>query len=87
MNMTFYRKLPIPMDIKSQFPVSDEMKATRDACVEEMKKIFRGESDKFILVIGPCSADHEESVMDYIYRLRKVQDQVADKIMIVPRIY
>ena len=87
MNMTFYRKLPIPMDIKSQFPVTDEMKATRDACVEKMKKIFRGESDKFILVIGPCSADHEESVMDYIYRLRKVQDQVADKIMIIPRIY
>ncbi len=87
MNMTFYRKLPIPMDIKAQFPVTEQMKETRDACVEEMKKIFRGESDKFLLVIGPCSADHEESVMDYIYRLRKVQDQVADKILIVPRIY
>ncbi len=87
MNMTFYRKLPIPMEIKSQFPVTEEMKRARDVSIEEMKKILRGESDRFLLVIGPCSADHEESVMDYIYRLRKLQDRVADRIMIVPRIY
>lgn len=85
--MTFYRKLPIPMEIKSQFPVTEEMKHARDVSIEEMKKILRGESDRFLLVIGPCSADHEESVMDYIYRLRKLQDRVADRIMIVPRIY
>ena len=87
MDMTFYRKLPIPMEIKEQFPISEELSARRDACVEEMKKIFRGESDRFLLVIGPCSADHEDSVIDYISRLRTVQDKVADKIMIVPRIY
>ena len=87
MNMEFYRKLPIPKEIKEEYPVSPELKARRDACVNELKDIFCGKSDKFVLVIGPCSADHEESVLDYISRLRTVQDKVADKIMIVPRIY
>ena len=87
MNMNFIRKLPIPMDVKAMYPASDEMlkiKAERD---EEIKKIFTGESDKFILVIGPCSADREDAVLDYISRLRTVQDKVADKILIIPRIY
>ncbi len=87
MNMNFYRKLPIPKEIKEQFPITAELAARRDACVNELKKIFAGESDRFILVIGPCSADKEDSVLDYIYRLRGVQEKVADKIMIVPRIY
>ncbi len=87
MNMEFYRKLPIPKENKEQYPVSPELKERRDACVNELKNIFEGKSDKFILVIGPCSADKEESVLDYISRLRTVQDKVADKIMIVPRIY
>ena len=87
MNMTFYRKLPIPMEIKEEFPLTEELAQRRDACIEDMKKIFRGESDRFLLIIGPCSADSEEPVIDYISRLRTVQDKVADKIMIVPRIY
>ena len=87
MNMQFYRKLPIPQEIKEEYPVSQVLKARRDACVDELKAIFEGKSNKFILVIGPCSADHEESVLDYIHRLRTVQDKVSDKIMIVPRIY
>ncbi|MBE6588844.1 MAG: 3-deoxy-7-phosphoheptulonate synthase [Ruminococcaceae bacterium] len=87
MNMNFYRKLPIPQEIKEQYPVSDKLRARRDACVADLKAVFEGKSDKFILVIGPCSADHEESVLDYIHRLRTVQDKVADKILIVPRIY
>ncbi len=87
MNMEFYRKLPIPKDIKEQYPVSDELQARRDAIVEELNQVFDGRSDKFILVIGPCSADHEDSVLDYISRLRLVQDKVSDKIIIVPRIY
>lgn len=87
MNMNFIRKLPIPMDIKAMYPVSEEMskiKAERDA---EIKKIFTGESDKFLLVIGPCSADREDAVLDYISRLRTVQEKVKDKIFIIPRIY
>ncbi len=87
MNMEFYRKLPIPKDIKEQYPISDELQARRDAIVEELNQVFDGRSDKFILVIGPCSADHEASVLDYISRLRRVQDRVSDKIIIVPRIY
>ena len=87
MSMEFIRKLPIPMDIKAQYPMTDELTALRNARNEEVKSIFRGESDKFILVIGPCSADSEESVMDYISRLRTVQDKVADKLFIIPRIY
>ena len=87
MNMQFLRKLPIPMDIKTQYPLTGEMvrqKAERDA---EIKAIFEGKSDKFILVIGPCSADSEQSVLDYIGRLRSVQEKVSDKIFIIPRIY
>ena len=87
MNMNFKRKLPIPMDIKEEFPVSIKMQQDKVARDVEIRKIFRGESDKFVLVIGPCSADHEESVLDYIGRLRTVQDQVKDKILIIPRIY
>jgi 3-deoxy-7-phosphoheptulonate synthase len=85
--MNFKGKLPIPKEVKERFPLTKEMteqKARNDA---EIKKIFSGESDKFLLVIGPCSADYKEAVLDYIHRLRKVQEKVQDKIFIVPRIY
>ena len=87
MNMNFIRKLPIPMDIKAMYPVSDEMAKIKAGRDEEIRKIFTGESDKFILVIGPCSADREDAVLDYIGRLRDVQEKVKDKIFIIPRIY
>ena len=87
MNMKFYRKLPIPQDIKAEFPVSKEVSKTRDERIAEMEAILSGKSDRFMLVIGPCSADREDAVLDYIYRLAKVQDKVKDKVMIVPRIY
>lgn len=87
MNMQFYRKLPIPMEIKEQFPLSAEAKAARENCVLSIKDILSGKSDKFILIIGPCSADNEDSVLDYLYRLRRVSDKVSDKILIVPRVY
>lgn len=87
MNMDFIRKLPIPKEIKEQYPLSSfgqKIKEERDA---EIKKVFDGESSKFILVIGPCSADSEKPVLDYTCRLSKVQEQVKDKIIIIPRIY
>lgn len=87
MAMNFKRKLPIPQEIKKMHPLSEEItqiKAQRD---REIADIFTGKSDKFILIIGPCSADNEESVMDYIYRLARVQEQVKDKILIIPRVY
>ena len=87
MNMEFYRKLPIPMDIKKEYPVTEKMAAQKKARDEEIKAIFEGKSDKFILVIGPCSADHREPVLDYISRLCRVQEEVKDKIVIIPRIY
>ena len=87
MNMEFYRKLPIPKDIKEQFPLAADAARALNTRISELKSVFSGESDKFILVIGPCSADREDAVLDYIYRLRGVQEKVADKILIVPRIY
>ena len=74
MNMDFLRKLPTPQEIKKLYPVSEELLQVRDKNMEEIKKVFLGESDKFILVIGPCSADREDAVIDYIHRLKKVQE-------------
>ena len=87
MNMEFYRKLPIPKEIKEQFPISHEVEMLRRDRLEELNRIFSGKSDKFLLVIGPCSADREDAVLDYIYRLRGVQEKVKEKIIIVPRLY
>ena len=87
MAMNFHRQLPIPKDIKAEFPLTERMmqvKAERDA---NIKAVFDGHLDKFILVIGPCSADHKEPVLEYISRLRRIQEQVLDKIIIIPRIY
>ncbi len=87
MNMMFKRKLPIPQEIKGMYPVTAELAEIKKARDEEIKSIFDGRSKKFLLVIGPCSADSEEPVLDYVHRLKKVQDKVEDKIVIVPRIY
>ncbi len=87
MHMTFQRKLPIPKDVKKEFPLSDRMTQVKAARDEEIKGVFDGSSDKFILIIGPCSADHSEPVLEYISRLRRVADQVSDKIIMIPRIY
>ena len=87
MNMNFKRKLPIPKEIKEMYPISEEGMLAKQKNDEEIKKIFTGESDKLLLVIGPCSADREDAVIEYITRLRKIQEQVYDKIIIVPRIY
>lgn len=87
MNCEFKRKLPVPMEIKEMYPLTDDMKKLKEERDSEIAKVFRGESDKFILVIGPCSADKEDSVLDYISRLVPVQEKVKDKIIIIPRIY
>lgn len=87
MEMEFLRKLPTPQELKEEFPVSAQVVATKAKRDDEIRDIFEGKSDKLILVIGPCSADHEDAVIDYISRLRKVQEKVEDKIFIIPRIY
>ena len=87
MNMEFERKLTIPMKVKETYPLTDEMKKTVKQKREELKSIFEGKDDRLSLIIGPCSADNEDSVLDYVSRLCTVQEKVKDKIMIVPRIY
>ena len=87
MNMNFKRKLPIPMEIKEQYPITYELEQMKEKRDKEIKSIFEGRDDRFILIIGPCSADNDDSVIDYISRLRGVQDKVSDKILIIPRIY
>lgn len=87
MSFEYIQEIPSPNVILKEIPCPQsvkEIKQTRDA---ELKKIFSGEDNRFILIIGPCSADNENAVCDYINRLSKVQDEVKDKIMIIPRIY
>ena len=76
MRMNFHRKLPIPQEVKKEFALTDNMvqvKAERD---EQIRRVFEGTSDKFLLIIGPCSADHKEPVLEYISRLRRIQENV-----------
>ncbi len=84
---TFIRKLPIPMEIKERYPLTKSVTKIKLERDEEIAKVFKGESDKFLLIIGPCSADNEDSVMDYISRLAKVQEKVKDRLILIPRIY
>lgn len=85
--MDFKRKLPLPVETKAMYPLTDRLEEIFSARTEELIDIFAGRCDKTVLIIGPCSADNEDSVMDYISRLVPVQEKVADKIHIVPRIY
>lgn len=87
MQMTFHKKLPIPQDVKKEFPVTPRMEQVKAERDEAIRAVFDGRSDKFILVIGPCSAEHSEPVLEYISRLRRINEQVSDKMIIIPRIY
>ncbi len=87
MQMNFHRKLPVPKEVKEMYPLTEKMIQVKSARDESIKAVFGGSSDKFILIIGPCSADQSEPVLEYIKRLRRVQEQVSDKIIIIPRIY
>lgn len=87
MSMVFERKLPIPMEVKERYPLTAELTQLVESRAAKIKDIFIGRSKKLLLIIGPCSADNEDSVIDYILRLQRVQERVADKIFIVPRIY
>ena len=87
MGFEYVSKLPTPDEIRAQFPLAPELaaeKARKDAAIRD---VFTGDSDKFLVIIGPCSADREDAVIDYVNRLAKVQEKVKDKLILVPRIY
>ncbi|MBO5938847.1 MAG: 3-deoxy-7-phosphoheptulonate synthase [Clostridia bacterium] len=85
--MKFIRKLPIPMDVKAQYPLKAEYAEKKLLRDREIADVFCGKDDRLLLIIGPCSADREDAVLDYITRLAKLQERVSDKILIIPRIY
>ena len=87
MNMNFTRKLAIPMEVKELYPLTGKINETVETKRAELNRIFTGKDDRLLLIIGPCSADNEDSVLDYITRLRGAQEKVAEKILIVPRVY
>lgn len=87
MNMLLKRALPDPQEIKDRYPLSESACGMKKANDAQIKDILSGKSGKFLLIIGPCSADREDAVMEYIYKLRSVQEKVSDKIFIIPRIY
>lgn len=87
MEMKFLRKLPSPEELIEQFPITEEIKKLKEERDANIRSILEGKTDKLLLIIGPCSADNEDAVIDYIGRLREVQDEVKDKIFMIPRIY
>ena len=87
MSMNFKRKLPIPVQIREEMPLSAEMAQKKVAFDQEVADIFRGEDKRRVLIIGPCSADREDSVLDYMNHLAGVADEVRDKLVVIPRVY
>ncbi|MBQ6993629.1 MAG: 3-deoxy-7-phosphoheptulonate synthase [Lachnospiraceae bacterium] len=87
MSFEFIRKLPTPDEIKEQFPLSSQLQELKKNRDEEIKKVFTGENNKFLVIVGPCSADNEDAVCEYVSRLAKVNEKVKDKLILIPRIY
>lgn len=85
--MDFKRKLPIPKEIKEQYPVPKNSEAIKNGRDKEIVNIFNGKSSKFLLIIGPCSADRQDSILEYLGRLKHVSEEVSDKIFIIPRVF
>ena len=86
-NMHFKRRLPFPKVIKEQYPLTAELAQVKEARDQAIAEVFTGKSDKMVLIIGPCSADREDAVLDYCSRLARVQEKVADKLILIPRVY
>ena len=87
MSMKINHKLPAPEELKAQYPLSEKIKESKRRRDEEIRDIFTGKSDKFVVLVGPCSADNEESVCEYVRRLKSVADRVSDRLMVIPRVY
>lgn len=87
MSFEFVRKLPTPDEIREQFPVPPALAALKVQRDQEIRDVLTGKSNKFLVIIGPCSADNEDSVCDYVNRLAKISEKVKDKLILIPRIY
>ena len=87
MSFEFHSKLPSPSEIREGYPLTEDQKKLKAERDREVADIITGKSDRFLLIIGPCSADNEDSVCDYVSRLAKVAEEVKDRIMVIPRIY
>ena len=87
MGFTFNKKLPIPKEIKAMYPLSEECAALKAQRDKEIADVITGKDDRFLIIVGPCSADNETAVMDYLHRLVPIQEQIKDKCIIIPRIY
>lgn len=86
-NMIFKRKLSIPKEIKEQYPLTAELSQVKARRDKEIADVFTGKSGKMVLIIGPCSADREDAVLEYCERLAKLQGAVSDKLVLIPRVY
>ena len=86
-NMQFKRKLPVPKEIKEQYPLTYELSRIKEARDLEIADVFTGKSNRMVLIIGPCSADREDAVLDYCERLARLQEAVKDKLILIPRVY
>ena len=87
MGMRINAELPLPADLKAEYPLSDKIIKIKEKRDAEFRDIFTGKSDKFIVIVGPCSADNEDAVCEYVNRLARVNEKVSDRLMIIPRIY
>ena len=87
MGMKVNARLPQPTELKAQLPLSENIKRVKAERDAQIKDVFTGKSDKFVVIVGPCSADNEDSVCEYVNRLAKVNEKVSDKLIIIPRIY
>ncbi|MBO4900562.1 MAG: 3-deoxy-7-phosphoheptulonate synthase [Lachnospiraceae bacterium] len=87
MSFEFHSKLPSPSEIRDGYPLTEDQKKLKAERDSQVADIITGKSDRFLLIIGPCSADNEDSVCDYVSRLAKAAEKVSDRIMVIPRIY
>ena len=87
MNMLFKRKLPTPKEIKELYPLTEELAKIKEENDRQIQNIIKGLDDRFLLIIGPCSADREDAVLEYMHRLKDLQEKVKDEIFIIPRVY
>lgn len=87
MSIHYKKEIISPEVLQELYPLTEEQKKLKQHKDEEIKAVITGASDKFLVIIGPCSADHEDSVCEYTSRLARIQEQVKDKILIIPRIY